>query len=376
MLHACRVFCATSRAIMYLVSILKIIGARVMTLHHIAFWNVENLFGPENHPARIPWVADAMANDLRGWTSDLYNTKQDQLARVIVAMNGGQGPDILGVCEVEDRPVLLDLATRISTATGRSYDVVHADNENDRRGIDTAFLYDTARYSVDPATIFNHFVIRRTGTRDILQATFRTPEGRALICLANHWPSRSGGAAESAGFRSVAGETLAYWHRRIREEAADADRACVIALGDMNDDPWDQSVRFNANATRERGDVERAQSPRFYNISWEYLEWVSQTRTGTTRTLDGTLYFRSDGNVFDQILLSRPLLDQGQSAFKLVNGTAGPEPTADMISHRVGEGAIRFGLPRGNAAENVDPTGYSDHVPISVTLEEGADIAV
>lgn len=346
-----------------------------MTEHHIAFWNVENLFGPEDHPHRIPWVADAMRSDLRGWTRALYDRKQDQLARVIAAMNGGAGPDLLGVCEVEDRHVLLDLVARLHAATGRQYDVVHADNSDDRRGIDSAFLYDAGRYSVDPDLIFNHFVIRRTGTRDILQATFRTAAGRDLVCLVNHWPSRSGGALESAGFRAVAGETLAYWHRRIREEAADGARTCVLAMGDMNDDPWDASVRFNANACRERGDTERTQSPRFYNLSWEYLEWRSRTRTGTERVLDGTLYHRGDGNVFDQILVSRPLLDAGEAAFKLLDGTAGPEVIADMISHRVGEGPIRFGLPKGNATANVDETGYSDHVPVSVRLVE-QDVAV
>lgn len=342
-----------------------------MSQHHIAFWNVENLFGPENHPPRIPWVAKAMGRDLRGWTQALYNTKQDQLAKVIVAMNGGKGPDILGFCEVEDRAVMDDLVTRANAGTGRSYGVVHADNLNDKRGIDTAFIFDTSRYSVDPALIFSHFVIRRTGTRDILQATFQTPDGRALVILANHWPSRSGGTPESAGFRTTAGETLAYWHGRIREEAPDGDRTCVIALGDLNDDPWDGSVRFNANATRERGDVERAQSPKFYNLSWEYLNWSFQTRTGTERVLDGTLYYKNDGNIFDQILMSRPLLDGGESAFKLVNGTAGPEPISDMVSHRTGEGAIRFGLPKGDAAKNVNSTGYSDHFPVSVILEDG-----
>lgn len=347
-----------------------------MPQHHIAFWNVENLFGPENHPPRIDWVAKAMGRDLRGWTQALYDTKQDQLAKVIVAMNGCAGPDILGFCEVEDRAVLDDLVTRVNAGTGRSYGVVHADNLKDKRGIDTAFIYDEARYSVDPELIFSHFVIRRTGTRDILQATFQTPEGRQLVCLANHWPSRSGGALESAGFRATAGETLAYWHGRIREEADDKDRTCVIAMGDLNDDPWDGSVRFNANATRERGDVERAQSPRFYNISWEYLDWQTKTRTGTDRMLNGTLYHRNDGNIFDQILISRPLLDGEDAAFKLVNGTARPEPIPDMVSHRTSQGAIRFGLPKGNAAKNVDPTGYSDHFPVSVLLEEGPDLAV
>lgn len=342
-----------------------------MPRHHIAFWNVENLFGPENHPARIPWVAKAMKRDLLSWTQALYDTKQDQLAKVIVAMNGGTGPDILGLCEVEDRVVLDDLVARLDAGTGRSYGVVHADNLNDKRGIDTAFIFDKTRYSVDPALIFSHFVIRRTGTRDILQATFKTPEGRALVCLTNHWPSRSGGALESAGFRATAGETLAYWHSRIREEASDGDRTCIIAMGDMNDNPWDGSVRFNAHATRERGDVERARSPKFYNLSWEYLKWTSQSRTGTHRELNGTLYFQSDGHVFDQILMSRPLLDSDSAAFKLVTGSVGPEPISDMVSHRMGEGAIRFGLPKGNADRNVDPSGYSDHVPVSVMLDEG-----
>lgn len=347
-----------------------------MPQHHIAFWNVENLFGPENHPPRIDWVAKAMGSDLRGWTQALYDIKQDQLTKVIAAMNGGAGPDILGLCEVEDRAVLDDLVARVNAATGRSYGVVHADNLKDKRGIDTAFLFDETRYSVDPKLVFSHFVIRRTGTRDILQATFKTPEGRQLVCLANHWPSRSGGALESAGFRSTAGETLAYWHGRIREEAADGKRACVIAMGDLNDDPWDASVRFNANSTRERGDVERSQSPRFYNLSWEYLEWQSQTRTGSDRMLNGTLYYNNDGNVFDQILVSRPMLDTRDAAFKLVDGTAGPEAIPDMVSHRSSEGAIRFGLPKGNADKNVDTSGYSDHFPVSVTLEEGPDTAV
>lgn len=347
-----------------------------MTEHHIAFWNVENLFGPENHPPRIDWVARRMANDLAGWTEALYNTKQDQLARVITAMNGGQGPDILGLCEVEDRHVLMDLVGRLNSALGRTYGVVHADNERDRRGIDTAFLFDTGRYSVDPALIFNHFVIRRTGTRDILQATFQTPKGRELICLANHWPSRSGGAFESAGFRATAGETLAYWHERIREEAQDQQRTCVLALGDFNDDPWDPSLRFNANSTRERGDIERSQSARFYNTAWEYLEWEHETRGGARRTLNGTLYFRNDGNVFDMILANRPLLDAGNAAFKLVAGSACPEPIADMVSDSVSRGPIRFGLPRGEAAENVDPSGYSDHFPVSCKLVEGPDVMV
>jgi predicted extracellular nuclease len=341
----------------------------VMPAHFLAFWNVENLFAPEGHPGRIPWIAKRLAGDLKGWTEALYRTKLAQLAKVIAAMNGGAGPDILGVCEVEDRKVLEDLAAAVSVLVpARVYGIVHADNTRDQRGIDTAFLYDPARYTVDPALIFNHFVIRRTGTRDITQATFRTMAGRDLVVLCNHWPSRSGGTVESAGFRATAGETLGYWHERIREEVGET--AAVIAFGDFNDDPFDASLRFNANAWRERGDVERAESARFYNLAWEYLSFVATDRKGKPRQLDGTLYFKGDGNLFDQILASRSLLDRSPTALKVRDGTAGVFALSAMVDHRVSEGPVRFGLPKGDAAKNVDTSGFSDHFPVSVMVDE------
>jgi predicted extracellular nuclease len=239
-----------------------------MTDYLVAFWNVENLFGPENHPHRIPWVATDVGSDLAGWTPSLYQTKLAQLAKIIRQMKGGAGPDILGVCEVEDRYVLDDLvATLTPLLPTRNYGVVHATADLSYRGIDTAFLFDMNLFSVDPALVFNHFVMRCTGTRDILQATFKSAAyGKELVVMANHWPSRYGGAGAqaSAGFRATAGETLSYWHKRIREEAPADARTPVLALGDMNDEPWDSSLTINALATRERGDVERARSERFY----------------------------------------------------------------------------------------------------------------
>lgn len=335
--------------------------------YSIAFWNLENLFAPAGHPGREPWIADAMRRDLTGWTEALFTRKLEQLSRVIRGMNGGAGPDILGVCEVENAFVLDRLTQRIQADGGRAYAVIHADATRDHRGIDTAFLYDPARFTADPALIFSHFVLRRTGTRDISQATFRTGAGNDLIVMCNHWPSRSGGAEKSAGFRATAGETLAYWHERIREEVG--DRAALIALGDFNDDPFDPSVRFNALGWRERGDVERARSAKLYNLSWNYLRQDLTDHRGNPRQVDGTLYYGNDGNLFDQILVARPLLD-GAGPFAVEDATAGIDAIPAMVSHRKGEGPFRFGLPKGNAAANVNEDGFSDHFPISVIVRE------
>lgn len=339
-----------------------------MSRHHVAFWNLENLFAPEGHPDRESWIAEAVGRDLVGWTQALFDRKIAQLAKVVTGMNGGAGPDLLGVCEVENRFCLDALAAALNAALpARSYGLVHADNKEDRRGIDTAFVYDQKRYAVDPKTIFSHFVMRRTGTRDITQATFRTPLGAELIALCNHWPSRSGGTFESAGYRMTAGETLGYWHERIREEKG-AD-AAVIAFGDFNDDPFDLSVTRHAQAGRERDDVANAKSARFLNLAWDYLRQEAAPRRGPSRMLYGSLYFDGNGNLFDQILISRPLLT-GASGFGLVEGTARMTTPAAMVDHRKSFGPIRFGLPRGDAAANVDDEGFSDHFPVEVELDE------
>lgn len=336
--------------------------------YNIGFWNLENLFAPENFPHRESWLASAVASDLRGWSDDLFQRKIAQLASIIVQFSNNTGPDILGVCEVENRFVLEALVTVVNgLLPARDYDVVHADNTLDQRGIDTAFIYDRNAFSVDPATVFSHFVMRRTGTRDITQATFSAHNGHPLVALCNHWPARGGGAVESAGFRATAGETLAYWHERIREELG--DDTAIVALGDFNDDPFDNSIRYNANAWRERGDVERARSARFYNLAWNYHSQQVTDHRGNTRVIDGTLYYRNNGSVFDQILVNRSLLT-GEGGFSVDESSVRIDAFPQMVDHRANYGPIRFGLPRGNVSSNVNQDGFSDHFPVSVVVNE------
>ncbi|NOT63267.1 MAG: endonuclease [Acidobacteria bacterium] len=341
-----------------------------MSDHFVAFWNLENLFAPDGFPGRIPWLAQRLAADLNGWTPTLFDAKIAQLASIIRQMNSGQGPDILGVCEVENAFVLQQLTANLNgQLPQRNYAVVHVDSAQDQRGIDTAFLYDGSKYTVDPAAIFSHFVMRRTGTRDITQVTFKTQQNNDLVALCNHWPSRSGGGAhESSGYRMTAGETLSYWLQRIWEVRGNT--IPVIAMGDFNDDPFDESIQIHANATRERGDVERAQTAAsFYNLAWRYLQQPGQDRNGNAKLIQGTLYFDGNGNLFDQILVSKGLL-LANSPIRVDENTARIELYPEMVDHRVAQGPIRFGLPKGNAALNVNTSGFSDHFPVSVILHE------
>ena len=74
--------------------------------YYVAWWNLENLFDEEGSPRRTDKVARALGNSIVGWTPALRDRKIAQLASVIAQINGGAGPDLLGVCEVENRFVL------------------------------------------------------------------------------------------------------------------------------------------------------------------------------------------------------------------------------------------------------------------------------
>lgn len=336
----------------------------------IAFWNLENLFAPENHPGRPAWLQQKVGKDLQGWTPQLFDRKVKQLASILVQMKGKTGPDLLGCCELENAFALQAVADAMNQALpNRKYAVVHADAVAEQRGIDTAFIYDQSVLD-DTQEHFSHFVMRRTGTRDIMQATFRTKaKGNELVAMSNHWPSRSGpsGPEHSAGYRMTAGETLGYWHDRIRE--VKGDDVAVLAMGDFNDDPFDRSVSIHAQGLRDRGDVERARSGKFYNLAWRYLHQPAVTHDGKARRLDGTLYFDGTGNVFDQLLAS-PGLVNGKGELAVVDATARIEAYPEMVSSSVNEGPIRFGLPKGDAAKNVNQDGFSDHFPVSVEVDE------
>lgn len=284
---------------------------------------------------------------MAGWTRELLDTKIGQLAAIIRQINDGRGPDLLGVCEVEN-PYVLGLLRDALAPLGRDYRIAHADAE-DRRGIDVAFLYDGTRYEVRES--FSHFIVRRTATRDLFQVNLLTrPAGRLLIAIGNHWPSRRGGQAASAPYRAMAGETLAYFHDRIRE--IHGQDVAVIAMGDFNDEPFDRSLTDYALSERQAPKVLRARTPRLFNLMWPVLG------AGI-----GTHYFNNQASVLDQFLISKGLL-AGSLGLRARPQSAQVVRRPEMVSSGYPD-PIPFG--RGG---RVNRDGFSDHYPIEVVIDE------
>ena len=100
------------------------------------FYNVENLFDTEN---------DSLINDeeflpdgSRFWTKKKYFEKLNHIASTIVAIGGWTPPEIIGLCEIENRNVLDDLCH--FGLKNLDYRIVHKESP-DKRGIDVALLY-------------------------------------------------------------------------------------------------------------------------------------------------------------------------------------------------------------------------------------------
>jgi hypothetical protein len=321
-----------------------------MNHYYLSWWNVENLFDVENSTERSDKLNKVLNKELAGWDDQILERKLDQLAKVIRRMNDNTGPDIFGLCEVENKKVLLKLRDKLNNSLPHSYSVVHSDTQ-DRRGIDVAFIYDSNRFNT-PSEIFSHWIIKRNATRDILQVNFRTKSsGRLLIVIGNHWPSRSGGQLGSEPYRIVAGETISYYHQRILE--IHGKDTPILVMGDFNDEPFNRSVTDHALAVNNKIKTINARNPTFYNLMWPLM-------TGE----NGTSFYEGF-NVIDQLWISKGIVKG--DIFSVKNSSMKIIQHDDMVDIDSDyKKPLRFGRPSNKLNRN----GFSDHFPIRLVLQE------
>ena len=101
-----------------------------METHHLYWWNVENLFDTFNNPDRPAWLQRKLNNELKGWDAQVLNKKIANLTSIIRQFNSDTGPDIMGICEVENKHVVQLLTNALKNATGRNYTVLHHNSDD------------------------------------------------------------------------------------------------------------------------------------------------------------------------------------------------------------------------------------------------------
>jgi endonuclease/exonuclease/phosphatase family metal-dependent hydrolase len=322
------------------------------TLTIMAF-NVENLFDNEDDPHKddrdyLPieqkqtaehraacaelevaaWRKRCLTID---WNDEILAKKLAAVAGAILQVNGGKGPDIIALQEVENIGILERLRTEYLQAAGYRPGILI--EGRDTRGIDVAFL---SRLPVIGSPQLHDIVFsaaagdRVDDTRGILQADFRLPDGSTLSGFSVHFPA----PYHPTEMRIAAYETL-----NELLAGLPADRP-AFAAGDFN--------------TTTAEDSDKHMLDRFARPSW-------QVSNDYCTGCKGTEYYGVDNSwsFLDMILW--------HGAARGKNTTHGIRISGVEIANGSGEQQRpdgtprRFGLPEGN--------GVSDHWPVVMSLE-------
>ena len=319
------------------------VQAQRIGIYSMAFYNLENLFSYERDA--LIFDRDFTPEGAYHWTPEKYYKKLDNMAFVISQLGMEycpMGPAIIGVAEIENRHVLEDLVARKELAQ-RGYEIVHYDSP-DRRGIDVALLYLPSLFSVTSSRTysFNMKSMPRYTTRDQLLVS-GILAGEPVHIIVCHWPSRSN--IRSAALRQHAASVSKHIVDSLYR--ADPDTKIVI-MGDLNDDPDDKSCRITLGARKTQ---ETTENGGLFNAMW-----------GLHEKGIGTLSYRGKWNLFDQIIISEPLLGQDYSLLSFWHTEIF---NRDFLIQK--EGRYK-GYPLRTFSDNVFANGYSDHFPVLIYL--------
>ena len=315
-------------------------------IHTIAFYNLENLFDTSDDVTKFDEASPIM--EMKTDREVVYKKKIRNMARVIAEIGADESnnsPAILGVSEVENRNVLIDLIND-SLLVGKDYGIVHFDSP-DARGIDVGLLYQKVLFhptssSKHQLKIFDEISGDRVYTRDQLLVTGML-DGDLIHIIVNHWPSRSGGEARSRSKR----EAAARLNKHLIDSLQSIDPyAKIVTMGDFNDDPTNASIKRILKAEKDKEDVQ---------LKGIYNPYENFFRKGL-----GTTAYRDAWSLFDQILLTQPFLDKDFSSYRFYKAGI---YNKYYLTTKTGRWR---GYPFRSWADGGFTDGFSDHFPVFV----------
>ena len=294
----------------------------------VSFYNVENLFDTLDNPKTND--KEFLPSGTREWDYYKYMNKSKRIAQTLRAMGETSFPQIIGLCEIENKMVLQDLLIR-PAFQNKDFGIIHQESP-DARGIDVGLLYakdyfkELSRGFI-PVNSREHHV----RSRDILYATLATEKDTFHVYV-NHWSSRWGGQLKSEPKRIYAATLLSNHLDSIQNVYSKPN---VIIMGDFNDDPWSESVKVLTGKNE------------MTNLSLQMEQC-------------GTTYYKKEWYCFDQILVSP----------NLINSTA-PQASEmqvanfDFLSKETSAGVK---VPNRTYKGHFYNNGFSDHYPVYMRL--------
>ena len=313
----------------------------------ISFYNVENLYDPENDS--LLRDDDFTPEGSYHWTYGRYAKKVNNIAKVLIAMGKGDPPDIAAMAEVENDRVFQRFCYH-SPLKKFNYGYVHFDSPY-LRGVETGLLYRKNRLQIihKEAVVVIFPFEPATKNRDILYVVAKTCYGDSLHVFVNHWTSRYGGYGETVPKRNYYAQVVRH---RVDSLLAQNPSAKIIIMGDFNDYPTDESVSRTLGAS----DMTKTDTASLYNLMYKFLK---MNNIGTHKHEDfwGCL---------DQIIVSPALLDSTIAGVHIVGDEAHIFKEDFMVEPDEKYGGYKvfrtFLGPRYIG-------GYGDHLPVFIELK-------
>ena len=257
----------------------------------VMFYNLENLFDTIDNP--LTKDDEYIPSGVKYWTPYRYKTKLQHIRQVICAVDYTNYPDIIGVCEVENKKVLEDLISRPPLKKA-GYKIFHRESL-DRRGIDNAVLYNPETFKILDTNILriNFKNDPEYHTRDIIYVKGIERKSKdTLHIFVNHWPSRYGGQVQTEDLRCAAAKKLKSTTDSILKINSSAK---ILCIGDFNDTPADMSMLEFLKAGTY---YQNANTDSLYNIAY-YLQYEKKL---------WTYAYRLEYDILDQVIVSGQLL--------------------------------------------------------------------
>ena len=309
----------------------------------VAFYNCEDFFDIVHNPAKED--EEFTPGGKYHYTQKIYEQKLHNIATVIQAMGGADGPAVVGLAEVENNMVLNDLVRQPEIAR-RNYKYEWFDGP-DPRGINVALIYNPKYFQVIKSEPL-HIDLSGTGgksvTRDVLHV-YGILSGDTVHIFVNHWPSRRGGEDASDPKRAIAAMVN---KTAIEKLMSKNPNTKAIVMGDLNDNPDSYSVDKVLGAKANQGATA---------ASGLFNPWASIFAGGS-----GTEEYRHSWNLFDQVIISGGFLQNKNH--KLHYDKAEIFKPDFIIDHYKGH----EGEPHRSFVGTHWINGYSDHFPVILYL--------
>jgi len=346
-----------------------------------AFWNVQNLFDVNTSSV----AADLGFTPVNGWDRRALNVRLDNIANVLRGTFNGIGPDLIGLCEIENERIARMLMERL----GRD-DYQLAESRNPGiSALDTTLIYSDRLFDIDSLRTTSHLVDLRHPTRDIFEVHLRLRStDERLTVIVNHWPSRKNEHGDTESLRIAAATHCARlvdqcmkFGRKDYLELSDTEvslqrlnqrwNANVLVMGDFNDAPWDRSIGetlragYSLKAANDAIRFTRGHLPSYRSYSSLPVTLFNPTWQLLARPDQVTAFGDSpdDALLSDQMMVSRGLL-MGTNGLQIAGDASGIPEVAilrpDVMTDSDG---------RPKAFRCDDRTGYSNHFPITATID-------